>query len=68
MNEIAFEDDNLTYDIDRAEKIFTGLIKRKMGIKWYTPNGVAAWRLNTHLVRLMKDSGCAELIARLLAK
>ena len=61
FEEIQFIDDNLTLDRPRAREIFNGLIKRKLHIKWNTPNGIAVWTLDEKMLELMKASGCYEL-------
>lgn len=55
---IQFEDDNLTFDIERAKKIFRGMIERKFNFSWNTPNGVALWRMDEETLELMKKAGC----------
>jgi len=42
IEHLLIEDDNLTLDKKRAEKIFDLLIKAGLGITWSTPNGVRA--------------------------
>jgi magnesium-protoporphyrin IX monomethyl ester (oxidative) cyclase len=61
IEEIMFEDDNVTLNPKRAEKIFDGMIEEKLDIKWDTPNGVAAWTLNEELIYKMKESGCYRI-------
>lgn len=61
IEEILFEDDNLTLDIKRAEKIFDLMIEEKLNLIWDTPNGVAAFSLNEKIIKKMKDSGCYSL-------
>ncbi|GAF84177.1 unnamed protein product, partial [marine sediment metagenome] len=58
IRHLLFEDDNLTFDRKRAEAIFQGMIEREFRFSWTTPNGVAMWRLDDHLLELMRDSGC----------
>ncbi|UCD85424.1 MAG: radical SAM protein, partial [Deltaproteobacteria bacterium] len=41
--------------------IFQGMIDRKLKLKWNTPNGIAIWKLDEQLLKLMKASGCYEL-------
>jgi magnesium-protoporphyrin IX monomethyl ester (oxidative) cyclase len=53
---IQFEDDNLTFDIERAKTLFRKMVN--LNLKWNTPNGVAAWRLDEETLDLMKKSGC----------
>jgi len=61
VQEIDFLDDNITLNISRARAIFQGFIDRNMKISWSLPNGVAAWKLDNGLLRLMKASGCYQL-------
>jgi len=61
VEELLIEDDNLTLDTKRAEKIFDLMIERKLGLKWDTPNGVAAFTLTNDLVKKMKDAGCYKM-------
>ena len=56
--EIAFLDDDLGRDIPRLGAICDEIIRRKVDIKWTTPNGVAHWLLNEGLLDKMKESGC----------
>jgi len=61
VKEIHFEDDNLTFDRERARLIFQGIIERGLDITWTTPNGVAVWKLDDELLKLMKKSGCYQI-------
>ena len=61
IKEIQFIDDNLTLERNRAETIFRGIIDRGYDIAWNTPNGIALWRMDEELLKLMKASGCYEL-------
>ena len=61
VKEISFEDDNLTLDRDRFEKICQGIIERRFKIKWNTPNGIAIKNLDHNLIKLMRKSGCKRL-------
>ena len=61
IEELIFEDDNITLDPKRAEAIFDLMIKEKLDLKWDTPNGVAAWTLNEKLIDKMKESGCYKI-------
>lgn len=58
ITHVQFEDDNLTFDIPRTQKIFKGMIKMNLNIKWNTPNGIALWRMDKETLSLMKKSGC----------
>lgn len=61
VQEIAFQDDNLTLDRKRMVNICEEIIRRRIDIKWCTPNGVAIWTLNRELIQKMKRSGCYKL-------
>ncbi len=61
VRELKFFDDNLTLDRSRAEKIFQGMIARKLNFSWNTPNGIDVRTLDRGLIRLMKKSGCYEV-------
>jgi magnesium-protoporphyrin IX monomethyl ester (oxidative) cyclase len=61
IREIQFEDDNLTLDKRRMEKICDLILDRGLDIRWFTPNGVAIWALDKNLLEKMKKSGCYKL-------
>lgn len=61
IEEIMFEDDNVTLDPVRAKILFKKMIDEKIGFIWDTPNGVAAWTLDEEILDLMKASGCIRL-------
>ncbi len=61
INHLLFEDDNLTFDRERAMSIFKGMIFGKYHFPWTAPNGVAIWALNDNLLKLIKESGCRRL-------
>ena len=61
VREIQFVDDNLTLDKKRIIQICNEIIKRKLNVKWTTPNGVAISTLDEELLRVMKKSGCYRL-------
>jgi magnesium-protoporphyrin IX monomethyl ester (oxidative) cyclase len=61
VEHIFFEDDNLTFDVKRAEELFREIIARNIDITWETPNGIRADRLTGELVGVMKKSGCVGL-------
>lgn len=58
IQEIMFEDDNLTLNPKRAEALFDGMIQERLNLEWDTPNGIAAWTLSENLIDKMKKSGC----------
>jgi len=58
---IFFEDDNLTYDLKRFERICDTIIQKGLRFKWETPNGVRADYLTKSLLEKMKRAGCQSL-------
>jgi len=60
VEELKFQDDNLTMPGKRARAIFLGMVDRGLSMPWNTPNGVAIRTLDEELIRLMKDSGCFQ--------
>lgn len=61
VDEISFEDDNLTYDKDRFVSICRGLVERKIKIRWNTPNGVHVGSLDRDSLEWAKKAGCDSL-------
>lgn len=58
---IYFEDDNLTFDIERFEAICDKIIERNIKFQWETPNGVRADYLTLDLLKKMKNIGCQSV-------
>jgi len=61
VNHIEFEDDNLTLDTARAEKIFNGILALDKKITWAVNNGLRIDTLSWPLIRKMKESGCTQM-------
>ena len=61
VHEFSFLDDSMSVDPKRLEGICQEIIKRKLGIKWTTPNGIAHWTLTKRLLSVMKASGCYRI-------
>jgi magnesium-protoporphyrin IX monomethyl ester (oxidative) cyclase len=61
IREIDFMDDSMSVDRNRLEAICDGIITRKIDIRWTTPNGIAHWTLNKHLIEKMKEAGCYRI-------
>ena len=57
IGEILIEDDNFTFDVDRAGKICDRIIEEKLNIRFDTPNGIAAYKLTPGLLLKMKQAG-----------
>jgi radical SAM superfamily enzyme YgiQ (UPF0313 family) len=65
---LDIEDDNFTLNHERTVKILEGIIRlneQGAGISWFTPNGVRVETLDAQLIRLIKLSGCAEIVVGL---
>ena len=61
IEEIMFEDDNVTANPKRAHELFSAMIRERFGFVWDTPNGVGIWSLKEEHLDLMKASGCVKL-------
>ncbi len=61
INEIAFMDDNISFDKERMTALCDELIEKDVNIKWSTPNGIAIWRLDEEIIKKSKESGCYKL-------
>jgi anaerobic magnesium-protoporphyrin IX monomethyl ester cyclase len=61
IEEIMFEDDNLTANPRRAARLFTRMIEERFNFTWDTPNGIGVWSIDEALIDLMKQSGCVNL-------
>lgn len=61
VNECAFLDDSASVDRKRWEGICDEIIKRKLNIKWTTPNGIAHWTLTKETLNKMYRSGCYRI-------
>jgi anaerobic magnesium-protoporphyrin IX monomethyl ester cyclase len=61
IKQIDFLDDNMTLDKKRMENICDLIVKRRLDIEWYTPNGIRADGLDENLLTKMKASGCKKI-------
>lgn len=57
VRELSFWDDNLTNDLERADKIFDMLIQEKVKLPMFPPNGIRSDRLTKSLLSKMKQAG-----------
>jgi radical SAM superfamily enzyme YgiQ (UPF0313 family) len=62
VNHFHFEDDNLTLDRERFDRILDGIEKRGLALTWDTPNGVRADTLDRPLLEKCRRTGCVYLI------
>ena len=60
-DEFSFLDDSVSTDRKRWEDICDEIIKRKLNIRWSTPNGIAHWTLDRNILRKMKRAGCYRI-------
>jgi radical SAM superfamily enzyme YgiQ (UPF0313 family) len=58
VREIAFVDDNLTWDVSYVHALCDGLLSLPFRIHWCLPNGVRLDRLDRALLRHMRQAGC----------
>ncbi|MBN2381892.1 radical SAM protein [bacterium] len=58
VEEIHFQDNNITADIARADRLFRGMIERNFRLHWTTPNGIALYKMTPALIETMRASGC----------
>lgn len=61
INEIHFEDDNISLDKKRMNKICDLIIEKDLDISWTMPNGIASGTLDKDTILKMKKSGCYQL-------
>jgi anaerobic magnesium-protoporphyrin IX monomethyl ester cyclase len=62
VKQVDFDDENLTCDKKRFERICDLIVEKKLKIEWFTPNGVRADCLDENLLRKMKASGCQRIL------
>lgn len=61
IKKMTIIDDCFNLNVERAIKICTEIIKRKLNIPWSAPQGMRADRLPLKLLDIMKDSGCFRI-------
>lgn len=61
VEEIFFMDDNLTFDKERMIKLCELILRKGVKIRWNTPNGIRADRIDFDLATIMKKSGCVNV-------
>ncbi len=62
VTQVDFDDENLTFDMARFERICDLIVEKKLKFEWFTPNGVRADGLNEKLLRKMRASGCHRIL------
>ncbi len=61
VEEIMFEDDNVTANPKRAKELFKRMVEEQFKFTWDTPNGAGAWSMDEEMIDLIKQSGCIGL-------
>ena len=61
IKQIDFSDDNMTLDKKRMEAICDLIVKRRLNVEWFTPNGIRADTLDENLLTKMKKAGCKKI-------
>lgn len=61
VQEFGFMDDSASTNRERWEGICDEIIRRKLDIKWTTPNGIAHWTLTKEALSKMYKSGCYRI-------
>lgn len=61
IKEFNFLDDSASVDKKRWNDICDEIIKRKLDIRWNTPNGIAHWTLDKSILKKMKEAGCYRI-------
>ncbi len=61
IEELMFEDDNVTANPKRAKELFSRMHDEALGFVWDTPNGIGVWSMDEEMIDLMKRSGCIKL-------
>ena len=61
IREFHFEDDNMTINVKRLIEICNEIKRRKLDIRWQTPNGIRASRIDEEMLTAMKESGCEHV-------
>lgn len=58
IREISFLDDSASVNKKRWSAICDEILKRKVDVKWTTPNGIAHWTLDKPTMKKMYQAGC----------
>lgn len=61
VNEILFEDDNISINRARMLELVQGISDLGLDIVWSAPSGIALWTLDEQLLGMMKESGCYKI-------
>ncbi len=61
VNHLLIEDDNFSFDPQRAKRILAAIADRHPQLTWSSPNGLSASTLDGELISLIKRSGCSRL-------
>ena len=60
LRKVFFVDNGFNFPLDHAKSLCSALIEADLGVRWNTC--LASFNVDTELVRLMKDAGCALVL------
>jgi len=61
VQQIFFEDDNLTFNMKWAKELFNGIIQEDLRLEIYLRNGIRADKVDLELLTLMKKAGTRKV-------
>lgn len=61
IQEVMFEDDNISLNRGRFIQILQGIRDHFPGLRWSATSGMALWTLDDEVLKLMKESGCTKV-------
>jgi anaerobic magnesium-protoporphyrin IX monomethyl ester cyclase len=61
VKQVDFADDNMTLNKKRMKAICDLIVKRRLRLEWFTPNGIRADTLDENLLTKMKKAGCKKI-------
>lgn len=61
VRQFHFEDDNISLDTRRFERLLDAIIQERLDMAWDLPNGIRGDSLNERVLRKMKEAGCRDV-------
>jgi len=61
INYLHFEDDNVSFDLERFERILDGILENNLKFHWDLPNGIRADYLTEKIIKKMRACGCDQI-------
>jgi anaerobic magnesium-protoporphyrin IX monomethyl ester cyclase len=62
IEEIHFEDENMSANPNRLSKFCERLVENKITISWHSPNGIRPEGITPDLLEKMKKAGCTTIV------